>query len=405
MCRVSVSSNINTDRSRSSLDFGVAFAYSFHVLEFTAHGLQPRRLTVMEFEDNERDVDYGDCCTIGIEVDMEGHDVSPTKLCRPPQVAVLLATYNGAQFVDAQIASLTKNNTKFTLHWLDDHSTDNTRDVVRACAETHHVDLREWHQDCHLGVPGTFFQLVECVQADIYLFCDQDDIWQSGKIDAVVANLTPELESPVLCFSECLMFREDPSTYYRVWEQLGIKLPAGVQESRSLMTNPVFGQSCALTGALRNVYLRHSAIARTHAFMHSWWFYLIAHATGNVRVLFDVPATLYRRHCGNATAAAAYGPHLRGYRYVVAMWRMQQWLRRGVSRQAKGFILASETLAPSARVDRLLSTARIVATLDKRQSPLTFLRLARSRAMWPHWQRALWFAVACLCCNAGAQRT
>jgi len=56
------------------------------------------------------------------------------------------------------------------------------------------------------GVPGTFFQLLECVDADIYLFCDQDDIWQRGRIDATVAHLLPDLASPVLCSSDPLMF-------------------------------------------------------------------------------------------------------------------------------------------------------------------------------------------------------
>jgi hypothetical protein len=148
------------------------------------------------------------------------------------------------------------------------------------------------------------------------------------------------------------------------------------------------------------MFLAHNEIARHHAFMHSWWFYLIAHAAGTSRMLFDVPTTLYRRHGENATAAAAYGPHLKGFRYITAMWRMQQWLRRGVSRQARGFILAASTLTPGPRVDQLLATAKLVSTLDRRQSPVTLLRLARYRAMWPHWRRAIWFAVACLSCDA-----
>jgi rhamnosyltransferase len=93
-------------------------------------------------------------------------------------VAVLLATYNGGEYVDQQIRSLKENATPSTLHWLDDHSSDNTRSAVRASALTMGIPLCAWHQPRHQGVPGAFFQLIECVEADIYLFCDQDDIWQ-----------------------------------------------------------------------------------------------------------------------------------------------------------------------------------------------------------------------------------
>ena len=61
-------------------------------------------------------------------------------------VAVLLATYNGSKYVEQQIKSLAENNTPFTIHWLDDHSTDDTRGVLQASARSAGVPLRVWHQ-------------------------------------------------------------------------------------------------------------------------------------------------------------------------------------------------------------------------------------------------------------------
>jgi len=77
-----------------------------------------------------------------------------------PKVAVLLATFNGAPFVDEQIRSLAANNTSFTLHWLDDHSTDNTREIVRAASSNSGIELNELHQAQRLGLPGTFYRLL-----------------------------------------------------------------------------------------------------------------------------------------------------------------------------------------------------------------------------------------------------
>ena len=48
-----------------------------------------------------------------------------------PKVAVLLATYNGAQFVAAQIKSLAENTTSFTLSVREVSSAQ--RDSTAAC--------------------------------------------------------------------------------------------------------------------------------------------------------------------------------------------------------------------------------------------------------------------------------
>jgi len=243
------------------------------------------------------------------------------------------------------------------------------------------IDLRECHQPQHQGIPGVFFQLLECVDADIYLFCDQDDVWQPGKIDATVADLLPDMASPVLCFSDPLVFYDDePGIFHPLSEVMDIKAPAALQASRSLMSNPAAGQAIGLTRPLREIYLRHKDIARAYAFMHSWWLYLIAVASGTSRMLSNVPTTLYRRH-GNNVTAAYYGRNRRSIRHVVSTWQLQNQLRRGMSRQAEGFILASETLTPGPKLERLLALARLVTTLDRRQSPAAVVRLARRDAM------------------------
>ncbi len=319
---------------------------------------------------------------------------------RSPDVAVLLATYNGARFIEPQIRSLRENATRFTLHWLDDHSTDETREAARAAAREAGIELCAWHQPQRQGVPGTFFQLLECVAADIYLFCDQDDIWQPGKIDATVANLLPELAAPALCFSDPLMFYDEaPGVFQRVSEAMEIRPPASLQATRAFLSTPVAGQTVGLTRPLRDMYLRHKDIARAHAFMHSWWMYLLALATGTARMLTDVPTTLYRRHGYNQTAAY-YRRRRRSLGDIFSMWSQQHPLRRGMSRQARGFILASATLPPGPKLERLLAMARLVETVDRQQSPAALVRLVRQRAMWPSWRRSLWLAAACLCTDA-----
>jgi glycosyltransferase involved in cell wall biosynthesis len=316
-----------------------------------------------------------------------------------PKVAILLATYNGAPFVDAQIRSLKRNATPFELHWLDDHSSDNTREAVRAVAASLDIEVTEWHQPQHLGVPGAFFQLMECVEADIYLFCDQDDIWQPGKIDATVASLLPELRSPALSFSDPLCFTDgQPEKLRRLSDVFeNARAPRSLQESRLFMSACCCGNTAGFTRPLREIFLRHKDVAHRHAAMHDSWMYVIATAAGSARMLNNVPTTLFRRHGRNFTEFFLDPKE----NWFLRTWRLQQVFRRYIARQAEGFVLAYETLPPGPKRERLLALAKLVANLTERQSPTALLRLIRSGAMWPSRRSTLWFTASCLWCTVG----
>jgi glycosyltransferase involved in cell wall biosynthesis len=322
------------------------------------------------------------------------------KLLPDIEVAILLATYNGARFVEEQLESLTQNFTPFTLHWLDDQSNDDTRQIVRAGAQRLGLRLRQWHQPERQHLPGAFFQLMECVDADIYLFCDQDDIWQPGKIDAAVASLLPDLERPVLCFSDSLMFHDDaPGIVRPLSEVFDSKPDRALQESRLFMTLIAPGHTQCFTRPLRDLYLKHKAVARAYARNHDAWMYLIASAAGSARLLSNVPTALYRQHDSNVTAAVLRRNRKHLDRSSLT-WKQQQSLRPRVARHAQGFILAAPTLSPGEKLERLVAIAQRVATLDRRQSLVRLAGLALTGAMWPNWRWAVGFAAACFCSDA-----
>jgi rhamnosyltransferase len=324
---------------------------------------------------------------------------SPVRPNGEIEVAVLLPTYNGARFIRPQIRSLTENKTPFRLHWLDDHSTDDTRELVRTCARNFGINLIEWHQPQRQGCPGTFFQLLECVEADIYLFCDQDDIWQPGKIDATVANLFPDIATATLCYSQALLFISDnPQILRPTYETLfGVKIDTSLRKTQIFMFNPAQGNTVGFTRPLRETFLAHKNIARMYATTHDSWMYMIAGAAGEARALPNAPTTLYRLHASNASEDVM---GLRGIRHIPRRWRFQHLIRRWISRQAKGFCLAAATLPGRSKLESLLEIAHLVSTLDRRQPPSVLARLVRLGAMPPNKAWATWIVVACLWCDA-----
>jgi rhamnosyltransferase len=315
-------------------------------------------------------------------------------------VAVLLPTYNGARFVESQIRSLKENHTSFTLHWLDDHSTDNTREVVRACAKNLGIRLREWHQSQHLGWQVTFFQLLECAEADIYLFCDQDDIWQAGKIDATVANLSPDVASPTLCFSHAFQFRDGAPAHVRqtrVYDTIGIEIESAVRKEKIFTFGPAQGNTMGFTRPLRDMFLSHGQIARKYAAAPDWWMYILANASGACRFLANIPTTLYRVHANNSCGMYS-GVHIgwKGITHALERWRFQHRYRYVIAHQAAGFCLASPMLPQGPQSKKLLKIAKLVSTLNQRQSLASLARLARLGAMPPSVTWSAWLSGACL---------
>jgi hypothetical protein len=249
-------------------------------------------------------------------------------------------------------------------------------------------------------VPGAFFQLVESVEADIYLFCDQDDIWQPGKIDVTVAALNPYERSCALCFSDARVFsNENPDHYRSCFEMVGVNPSLYLSESRVFMNNLCLGNTAGFTRPLRDLFMSHKDIARTYAVMHDWWMYVIATASGKAWMLRDAPTTLYRVHQTNTVGLSR---PLAGWRSI-AHWylKLQQQTpyRRQVSRHAQGFCLASTTLPRGQKLERLLPIAKLVANLDQRQSVGSICRLALGNAM-PPGMNAAWLSAACLCTPA-----
>ncbi len=98
-------------------------------------------------------------------------------------VDILLATYNGAAFLEAQLDSiLAQTHKNWRLVIRDDGSTDKTPEILEAFW-TRHPDKANVLRDADgdLGLVQNFSRLLEHVSAQYAAFCDQDDVWKPEK--------------------------------------------------------------------------------------------------------------------------------------------------------------------------------------------------------------------------------
>lgn len=100
-----------------------------------------------------------------------------------PGISIALCTYNGAQFLDQQLASLfgqTLPPNEIVI--CDDGSTDNTIAIIQQWQQQHPGIIRLYQNAQNLGFGLNFKQAIEYCTQDLIFLSDQDDVWLPEKI-------------------------------------------------------------------------------------------------------------------------------------------------------------------------------------------------------------------------------
>jgi rhamnosyltransferase len=101
---------------------------------------------------------------------------------KQPNVAILMATYNGEKFLQQQIDSiLDQQDINLTVFISDDNSSDGTLELIEANTNKHANQVHFLGQrTSSKGAADNFYHLINEVNVDefdYFAFSDQDDIW------------------------------------------------------------------------------------------------------------------------------------------------------------------------------------------------------------------------------------
>lgn len=277
---------------------------------------------------------------------------------KPPPIEILLATFEGSRFLEAQLDSLVAQTHR---HWVllarDDGSSDATRSILDGFASRHRDRIRVLPPDGRrLGAAGNFAALIEASTAPYVMFCDQDDVWLPDKIEITLDAMTA-LEgrrggpAPLLVHTDLRVVDEELQAIAdSMWafQQTDPRRQAVL--SRALLQNFVTGCTMMANRALLDLARPVPREAR----MHDWWLMLTALCFGAVE---SVPRAtmLYRQHGRNARGATRFS----ALRDAVAILGRARW--RQASDRRWGEIRRQEAQAAAflARFhDRLPEDAR-----------------------------------------------
>jgi len=217
-------------------------------------------------------------------------------------VTVLLSTYNGEKYLHTQLNSLSNQTIKFNLIIRDDGSKDNTINIIKSWKNKLKFKLIKGE---NIGVINSFFELLKYndIDSDYIAFCDQDDIWDSNKLEEGIKSieLNSKTNIPNLYHSNLKLINEDGiflNKYF--WKSMNITPIKSHKINRLLCQPIVTGCTCIINKSLYLKFLSHPTPKNVK--MHDWWLSLIACCFG--KIISDERSFIeYRLHQSNVIGA------------------------------------------------------------------------------------------------------
>lgn len=220
-------------------------------------------------------------------------------------IAILMATYNGAEFIGEQIDSIinqSAQNWELFIH--DDGSTDQTKHLLNIYANKYPQKIHVLYGKSTGNAKKNFFYLMENVDANYIMFADQDDFWDKDKVKITYKKMLAlekeEINVPVLVFADLEVVDRDLKTISpKMSKYQGLKM-------ENTNFNYLMAQNI-VTGCTVMINQKCKALSlvcrkRDNVIMHDWWCALVASYFGKIGYI-DKTLILYRQHGVNSVGA------------------------------------------------------------------------------------------------------
>lgn len=222
-------------------------------------------------------------------------------------VDILMAVYNGEQFVSQQIDSILKQTYQdWRLIILDDCSTDQTMEILDTYQRLYPDKITYSSNLVNSHSPkDNFFNLIQDSQASYVMTCDHDDVWLPEKIEQTLACMQKAekrfgTDMPILVHTDLVVVDENLKMLSPSMIKSQNLSPNRVRLRELLVQNQITGCTMMLNRMLANL----AKDMPPEAVMHDWWYGLIAATFGKI-IFLPTATILYRQHMGNQVGAKA----------------------------------------------------------------------------------------------------
>jgi glycosyltransferase involved in cell wall biosynthesis len=234
-------------------------------------------------------------------------------------IAILLGVYNGSSYLEDQVMSIiSQSNNDWTLFIRDDKSTDNSLSIIQGLCTKYERLICLDDDKGNLGSMNNFFELLDVVDSEYYMFCDQDDIWLPDKIEVSLSMLKDieysDPRSPILIHTDLIVVDENLEVIAQsFWDYSKISISRISTFKYLAVYNLVTGCTMLFNKLAKDVSFPISL----NASMHDIWIALkVSNAKGIIAAV-DQATILYRQHKSNVLGAKS----VNGLAYFINKWR------------------------------------------------------------------------------------
>lgn len=227
-------------------------------------------------------------------------NTSSIEIDNPNKIALVMATCNGAAFIEQQLNSILQQTRPPDLVIIrDDVSNDSTYQILGRYATQYGFQVSQNTE--RLGVNENFTRAVADVP-DEYLiaFCDQDDYWLPEKLEKSVAllqQIANNSTEPAMVYSDLMLMNEAGEIlHHSVHRQRGQHRYSHVWET-FLFGNMVSGCTIMMNAAMKKIMLE---LPKQQTFIYDAWLAMAAFGFGKIAKLSE-PLIQYRQHSKNLT--------------------------------------------------------------------------------------------------------
>ena len=213
-----------------------------------------------------------------------------------PKVAVLMCTMQGQHFLAEQLNSIaTQTHPRWAIWASDDGSDDHTHAILEYYQSHWGEDRISIHAGPAEGSTANFLSLT-CradIDADFFAYADQDDIWESDKLERAVDWLKTVPDGvPALYGSRTLLV--DARNQHIGYSPLFDRAP----DFRNALVQSIAGGNTMVFNRAARDLLRQAG-ENVEAVTHDWWAYMLVTSCGG-QVHYDpYPTVRYRQHDAN----------------------------------------------------------------------------------------------------------
>jgi rhamnosyltransferase len=268
-------------------------------------------------------------------------------LLKSPKIAVLLAAYNGMRWIEEQMDSiLAQSGVDLTIYVSIDPSNDGTEAWCEIFAANHPRVVVLPFAGTFGGASRNFFRLIRDVDTadfDFFAFADQDDIWNSDKLERAVTEIGRQIVDGYS--SNVTAFWPDDRTLLLDKSQPQVKWDYLFEAAGPGCT---YVMNRALMQALKKSVLSNWKTLQDVS-LHDWFCYAFARSHGYKWYIDPIPSMSYRQHEHNQVGAnAGLNPLISRYRTIHDGWWFGQVQRiaKLVGLETDPFVESWMTLRP-----------------------------------------------------------